>query len=106
VLKAVADHKDARFLLVVGDAVNYLDSSGEEMLQSLVGQLREAGVEPVFSGLKKQVLDVMRSTGLYERIGDENIFVTECQALKAIFRRMGQDVGDDALFEHVKAMVC
>jgi SulP family sulfate permease len=29
VLKAVADHKDARFLLVVGDAVNYLDSSGE-----------------------------------------------------------------------------
>ena len=106
VLKAVADHKDARFLLVVGDAVNYLDSSGEEMLQSLVGQLREAGVEPVFSGLKKQVLDVMRSTGLYERIGDENIFATECQALKAIFRRMGQDVEDDALFEHVKAMVC
>jgi SulP family sulfate permease len=106
VLKAVADHKDARFLLVVGDAVNYLDSSGEEMLQSLVGQLREAGVEPVFSGLKKQVLDVMRSTGLYERIGDENIFATECQALKAIFRRMGQDVGDDALFEHVKTMVC
>ncbi len=106
VLKAVADHKDARFLLVVGDAVNYLDSSGEEMLQSLVGQLREAGVEPVFSGLKKQVLDVMRSTGLYERIGDENIFATECQALKAIFRRMGQDVEDDALFEHVKTMVC
>jgi len=106
VLKAVADHKEARFLLVVGDAVNYLDSSGEEMLHSLVGQLREAGVEPVFSGLKKQVLDVMRSTGLYERIGDENIFATECQALKAIFRRMGQDVGDDALFEHVKTMVC
>jgi SulP family sulfate permease len=106
VLKAVAEHRQARFLLVVGDAINYLDSSGEEMLQSLVGQLREAGVEPVFSGLKKQVLDVMRSTELYDRIGDENIFATECQALKAIFHRLGENVDDDALLSHVKAMVC
>jgi SulP family sulfate permease len=106
VLTAVADHKDARFLLVVGDAINFLDSSGEEMLQSLVGQLREAGVEPVFSGLKKQVLDVMRATGLYSRIGDENIFATECLALKSILQRLGENVEDDALLAHVKAMVC
>lgn len=106
VLKAVADHKDAKFLLVVADAVNSMDSSGEEMLQNLVGQLREAGVQIVFSGLKKQVLDVMRATGLYDRIGEENIFATECQALKDIFERLGQDVEEDALFAHVKVMVC
>lgn len=106
VLKAVADHKDARFLLVVGDAINFLDSSGEEMLQSLVGQLREAGVEPVFSGLKKQVLDVMRATGLFDRIGTNNIFASECQALKSIFKRLGEDVEGDALFAYVKTMVC
>jgi SulP family sulfate permease len=106
VLKAVADHKDAKFLLVVGDAINSMDSSGEEMLQNLVGQLRETGVQIVFSGLKKQVLDVMRATGLFDRIGEENIFATECQALKDIFDRLGQDVEDDALFAHVKVMVC
>lgn len=106
VLKAVADHRQSRFLLVVGDAINHLDSSGEEMLQSLVGQLREAGVEPVFSGLKKQVLDVMRATGLYARIGDDNIFATECQALKAIYKRLGENVGDDEMYVQVKAMVC
>jgi len=106
VLGAAADHKDAKFLLVVGDAINSLDSSGEEMLQNLVGQLRETGVELVFSGLKKQVLDVMRATGLIDRIGDENIFATECQALKAIFARLGQDVEDDELFAQVKIMVC
>lgn len=106
VLKAVADHKDAKFLLVVADAINSMDSSGEEMLQNLVGQLRETGVQMVFSGLKKQVLDVMRATGLYERIGEENIHATECQALKAIFARLGQDVRDDALFDQVKVMVC
>jgi len=106
VLGAVADHKDAKFLLVVGDAINSMDSSGEEMLQNLVGQLRETGVQLVFSGLKKQVLDVMRATGLYARIGEENIFATECQALKAIFARLGQNVEDDALFTQVKVMVC
>jgi SulP family sulfate permease len=106
VLKAVADHKESKFLLVVGDAINSMDSSGEEMLQNLVGQLRETGVQIVFSGLKKQVLDVMRATGLYDRIGDENVFATECQALKAIFARLGQEVEDDALFAYVKVMVC
>lgn len=106
VLGAAADHKEAKYLLVVGDAINSLDASGEEMLQNLVGQLRETGVQLVFSGLKKQVLDVMRATGLYERIGDENIFATECQALKAIFARLGQEVEDDELFERVKVMVC
>lgn len=106
VLGAAAEHKEAKFLLVVGDAINSLDSSGEEMLQNLVGQLRETGVELVFSGLKKQVLDVMRATGLIDRIGDENIFATECQALKAIFARLGQDVEEDELFVQVKVMVC
>jgi SulP family sulfate permease len=106
VLGIVAEHKDAKFLLVVGNAINFMDSSGEEMLQTLVGQLRETGVELVFSGLKKQVLDVMRATGLYDRIGDENIFATECQALKSVFRRLGTELGDDELFAQVKAMGC
>ena len=66
----MADHKEAKYLLVVGDAINYIDSSGEEMLHHLVAQLRESGVELVFSGLKKQVLDVMRATGLYNLIGE------------------------------------
>lgn len=106
VLTAVADNKQARFFLIIGDAINFLDSSGEEMLQNLVGQLREAGVEPVFSGLKKQVLDVMRTTGLYDRIGEKNIYATECQALKAILERLGQDAQDDAFFAQVDTMTC
>lgn len=105
-LKAVAEHKQTRYLLVVGDAVNFLDSSGEEMLQSLVRQLQETGVELVFSGLKKQVLDVMRATGLYTLIGEDNIFATECLALKAILQRLGQDAEDDALFSEIKAITC
>ncbi len=91
VLAAVADHHDIRYLLVVGDAISFIDSSGEEMLHNVVAQLHHSGVEVVFSGLKKQVLDVMRATGLFGLIGGEqNIFPTETQALAAVYARLGE----------------
>jgi len=99
VLTALADHREARYLLVVGDAINYIDSTGEEMLHRLVAQLHETGVELIFSGLKKQVLDVMRATGLFGFVGEQNIFATKDQALADISRRLGVEARDeDALF--------
>jgi SulP family sulfate permease len=100
VLSAVAEHRQAEFLLVVADGINYLDASGEEMLHNVVARLHESGVETVFSGLKKQVLDVMRRTGLNLAIGEDNIFATEEQALDAIARRLGETVADDVLLNH------
>jgi SulP family sulfate permease len=97
VLEAVANHKEAKYLLVVGDAINQLDASGEEVVHHLVERLREVGVEVVFSGLKKQVLDVMRATGLFELISQNNIFATENRALAAIYERLGEEAADDML---------
>lgn len=90
VLEAVASHKDARYVLIVGDAINQLDASGEEVVHHLVERLRENGIEVVFSGLKKQILDVMRATGLFDLIGSQNIFATEDQALTYISQRLGE----------------
>jgi len=59
-------------------------------------------VELVFSGLKKQILDVMRATGLYSLIGEQNIFPTEDLALAAIFQRLGEETENDALFTSLK----
>ena len=98
ILESVAENKEAKYLLVVGDAINYIDSSGEEMIHHLVAQLRGSGVELVFSGLKKQILDVMRATGLFNLIGEQNIFATEDLALAAIFQRLGEEAKNDALF--------
>ena len=100
VLAALANHRQAKYLLVVGDGINYLDSSGEELLHNLILRLHESGVEVVFSGLKKQVLDVLRATGLFGFIGDQNIFATENQALTAISRRLGEEASGDRLFWH------
>jgi SulP family sulfate permease len=95
VLGALADHPNAAYFLVVADGINQLDASGEEVIHHLVDRLREIGVELVFSGLKKQVLDVMRATGLFDAISQRNIFATEDQALAAIYERLGDKAGDD-----------
>jgi SulP family sulfate permease len=95
VLEAVAHKPNAKYLLVVGDAINQLDASGEEVVHHLVERLRDAGIQVVFSGLKKQVLDVMRNTGLFDKISQANIFATEDQAIAAIYERLGDEAKDD-----------
>jgi len=95
VLEMVAAKPDARYVLVVGDAINQLDASGEEVVHHLVERLRENGMEVVFSGLKKQVLDVMRATGLFDLISQSNIFATEDQAIAAIYERLGDCAHED-----------
>jgi len=89
-LKAVADHPKAKYLLVVSDAINQLDASGEEVLRHLVERLAENNVTVVFSGLKRQILQVLRATGLNNIIGEQHIFPDEDMAFDAIYDMLGQ----------------
>jgi SulP family sulfate permease len=84
ILEAVAANPIAPYLLVVGNGINELDASGEEVVRHLVERLRGNGVTVVFSGLKKQVIDVMRATGLFDYISQRHIFATADMALEAI----------------------
>mgnify|MGYP001369137367 CR=1 FL=1 len=95
ILEAVAANPKARYLLVVGDAINELDASGEEVMHHLVQRLRDNGVTVVFSGLKKQVVDVMRATGLLDYLGEQNLYATADRALEAIYTAVeGRGEGD------------
>ena len=88
ILGAVAANPKAKYILVVGDGINELDASGEEVIHHLVHRLHENGITLVFSGLKKQVLEVMHRTDLYDYIGEANFFRTEDMALQAIYERL------------------
>jgi sulfate permease, SulP family len=84
ILDAVAANPKAPYLLVVANGINELDASGEEVMHHLVERLHGNGVTVVFSGLKKQVIDVMRATGLFDLISQQHIFATADMALDAI----------------------
>jgi SulP family sulfate permease len=85
VLEAVANNPQAKHLLIVADGINQLDASGDEVIHHVVERLRSSGIRVVFSGLKKQVLDVMRHSGLLKYIGEENLFMDEERALEEIY---------------------
>jgi SulP family sulfate permease len=91
VLEAVAANPAAKYLLVVADGINELDASGEEVIHHLVQRLRDNGVIMSFSGLKKQVRDVIGATGLDRLIGADNMFPSEDAALEAISRHLGEE---------------
>ena len=95
-LAAVAAHPGARHLLIVGDGINQLDASGEAMLRHLVERLQAGGIGVVFSGLKQQILQVMRQTGLYDFIGEGNMFRTQDNAIDALFERIDDPAFDRA----------
>ena len=86
---------EAKYILVVSDAIIELDASGEEAISSLVDDLLVNGVVLVFSGLKRQVLKVMNSTHLFAKIGAENIHPNEDMALEHIYSRLNADENEE-----------
>lgn len=97
ILEAVANNPDAPYVLIVGDAINEIDASGEEVIRHLVESLNSIGVVMLFAGLKRQVLDVLQATGLREEIGEQRFFSTAEQALERIYSRAEHSDEDDAL---------
>jgi SulP family sulfate permease len=94
VLNAVADNPEAPYVLIVGDGINDMDASGEEVIHHLVDRLNGNGIVVLFADMKRQVIDVMRATGLYEKIGQRRFYSSADLALEAIHSR-AEYVGED-----------
>ncbi|MBI5783001.1 MAG: STAS domain-containing protein [Gammaproteobacteria bacterium] len=91
VMERVAIRPDLKYVIVVGDGINQIDATGEEMLSHLSERLHAAGIEILFAGLKKQVMDVFERTGLYQSLGAERFFRTEEQALDHVWKKLGNN---------------
>ncbi len=88
-LKLEQDRPDATCILVTCSGINHIDASAIEMLMLLVDRFRANGMTLVFSGIKRQVREVMDRTGLTAHIGLDNIFATDRQAVDALLERLG-----------------
>jgi anti-anti-sigma regulatory factor len=81
-------------VVLVCNGINELDSSGEVMLSYLVSKLRSAGIDVSFSGTNDHVIDVMKRTHLYEKVGQDHFFNTVQQAVDAIHKGTCLQYGD------------
>jgi sulfate permease, SulP family len=90
-LEVSARYPRARYILVVANGINQIDSSGEQTILELAQRFRENRVGLAFSGLKKQVRDALEATGALDAIGRDNLFAREDEALAALTARLTQE---------------
>jgi MFS superfamily sulfate permease-like transporter len=76
-----------KHILIEASGVDDMDATGEEALSLIVDRVRSAGYEISFTGLKKNVSDVMERTFLYQKIGSEHIFPTQAAAIESIYKQ-------------------
>ncbi|UCH53425.1 MAG: STAS domain-containing protein, partial [Pseudomonadota bacterium] len=91
VMERVATKPELRYVIVVADGINQIDATGEDMLAQLTERLENNNIVVLFTGLKKQVTDVMQRTGLYQRLGAERFFRTEDMALEYAWKQLGEN---------------
>ncbi|MFA6314410.1 MAG: SulP family inorganic anion transporter, partial [Sterolibacterium sp.] len=88
ILKLERENSRLKYILVVASGINHIDASAVEMLRRLVRRLGECGITLVFSGAKRQFLEVVERTGLAAEIGEECLFGSDAMALQALLRRV------------------
>jgi SulP family sulfate permease len=73
VLGLVADQPEVEHFLLIGLAINFIDSSALETLESLREELSSAGVDLHLASVKGPVLDSLRHIGFVDLIGEDHI---------------------------------
>jgi len=84
-------HKPA-WILIDASAMNYLDATGNDVLEMLADELKKSDVRLAFACVQRGVLEILERSGLKEKIGREYFFVSVRVAV-------------DALIHHPKTMV-
>jgi SulP family sulfate permease len=83
-LQRVEEDQGGRLRVLVFDAssVTELDSSADTALVEIADDLAGRDVEFYLAGLKGRLVDVMRRSGSYERIGSEHFFLSDDDAVR------------------------
>lgn len=84
VLDLIADQPEIEHFVLAATAVNVIDASALETLESLNLSLKDAGVKFHLSAVKGPVMDKLTAIGFVEQIGAECIHLTTHDAMKAI----------------------
>jgi sulfate permease, SulP family len=82
VIEAVRRNPEVKSLLLVCSAINLIDGSALETLQSLILDLENMGIEFYMSEVKGPVMDKLEKVGFVEKLGRDRIFLTTDRAMK------------------------
>lgn len=84
VLCAAAERPQLRHLVLICNAINFIDASALETLTSLLARLHDAGIQLHLTEVKGPVMDRLAHTEFLEQLGSERIFLTTQEAYEKL----------------------
>ncbi len=85
VLHAAAERPRLRHLVLICNAVNFIDASALETLTDLRSRMEEAGIELYLTEVKGPVMDRLADTEFLEQLGGGRVFLTT----EEVFEKLG-----------------
>lgn len=84
VLARVADNKEIEHLVIIMSAVNFIDASALESLETLTERLRDAGVSVHLTDVKGPVSDKLGRINFFDQMGTGRVFLSAHDAMTAL----------------------
>lgn len=84
VLNLIADNPEAEHLVLLCSAINFIDSSALDVLETLIDTLDEAGVRLYLAEVKGPVMDSLHRVGFAQRLGEGRVFLSIHQAVETL----------------------
>jgi SulP family sulfate permease len=84
VQEEVADRHEVKSILLICSAINFIDASALETLESILAELSAAGVDLYLCEVKEPVLDQFKHTDFIEKLGTDRIYISTHEAMTAL----------------------
>lgn len=76
--------KQLKHIIIGAEGISDIDASGQETLALIVDRVRSAGIDISLSGVHEAVMEVLKRTHLYHRIGADHFYPSMKNAIRAI----------------------
>ncbi|MBD2329086.1 solute carrier family 26 protein [Alkalinema sp. FACHB-956] len=83
-LKTIAQQPAVKTVLLVCSAINLIDASALEVLESLIAEWQRSGIELYLSEVKGPVMDKLEKVGFVDYLGRDHFFLTTDQAMRQL----------------------
>ena len=87
-----AEHPSHKHLLILAPGINFVDSSGAELLAQEARRRKAMGGALYFHRLAAPVVDTLERAGHLQEIGRENLFSIGQDVIGAIYPKLDSDV--------------
>ena len=74
---------EIKAIILEASSINQLDSSADKFLHEIIDEYKIKNIEFYFSGVKTPVMNVMKKSGFYNKVGHNKFFYNTHQAVIA-----------------------